>query len=156
MKSEKKKRRRPDKERIVTHLLETQGLAMAATLEVLDMMINEKKIINIKTTKGEDSFYEAESYVIPENEIGNKGNKKPSQKISATMSGDETTPRVLNDGLHNPGKLILYPPEPNQNFVNELASALGRMAETVNVLNTLLQDERSKTSALLLENFGLK
>ena len=60
-----KKRRRPDKERISTYLLQTQGLAMASTLEVLDKMINEKKIINVKTTKGEDSFYEAESQVIP-------------------------------------------------------------------------------------------
>ena len=129
---------------------------MASTLEVLDKMINEKKIINVKTTKGEDSFYEAESQVIPENQVGNKGNKKPSQKILATVSGDEKTPRVPNDVLHDPGKLIHHPQEPIQNGVNELASALGRMAETVSVLNTLLQDERSKTSALLLENFGLK
>ena len=65
------------------------------------------------------------------------------------MSGDEKTPRVPNDVLHDRGKLIHHPQEPIQNGVNELASALGRMAETVSVLNTLLQDERSKTSALL-------
>lgn len=76
-----KKKRRPDKERIATRLLEAPGLAMASTLEVIDSMINENKIINIKTTKGEDSFYEAESHVNPLNQAGNKGNKSHPKKI---------------------------------------------------------------------------
>lgn len=73
--------------------------------------------------------------------------------------GNETAPRVYDEVFmdeRNPRKLIHQMPEPIHNGMNELSSALGRMAATISVLNTLLQEERSKTSALLLENFCLK
>ena len=53
------KKKRPDKQSISNLLLKTKGLAMASTIEVIDMLLMEKKIINKKTVDGEDSFYTA-------------------------------------------------------------------------------------------------
>ena len=58
------KKKRPDKQSISSHLLKTMGLAMATTLEVIDMLLMEKKIITKKLIDGKYSLYKVKPTVV--------------------------------------------------------------------------------------------
>ena len=89
-----KQRQRPDKESISRHILTRSGLAMAATLNIIDNILESSKIYNKKTAKDEDSFFVSEGAIAKDDTGKECRNKLHSTQVRGVGS-------VLEDPIHS-------------------------------------------------------
>lgn len=157
-----KQKRRPDKESISNFLLTRRGLAMAETLNTIDIMIAAGKIHNQKTSNGEDSFFISEGATAKDD----AGKRCQSQFQNTQFGGvgdiiEDPIHSILDDDMTKHGMapptagaeshpLGRYPDSIN------LVNAVTKMVDSINLLNHLLREERSKSDDLLAENLSLK
>ena len=89
-----KQRKRPDNESISRHILTKRGLAMAATLNTIDNMLESGKIYNKKTANGEDSSFVSEGAIAKDDAGRECGNQLHSTQVRRVGS-------VLEDPIHS-------------------------------------------------------
>ena len=148
-----KQRQRPDKESISNHILTKRGLAMDATLNTIDKMLEAGKIYIKKTPNGEDSFFLSEGAIAKDDIEGGCRSRlqsvdgDPRHSVLDGTSQQSMAPRTTGSESHPVGSFA--------ESTNLLSSVL-KMVDSINLLNRLLQEERSKSDDLLAENLSLK
>ncbi len=137
-----KLRQRPDKNTISNHIVMKHGQAMAATLPSIDKLLEEHKIYNKKTTKGEDSFYVSEG-VAKKIETNKKKQSSEDENTQETVEdlgllilddkhqGRLTTPKISAETISLENPLV----------TSTFLSSVTKMEESINLLNKLLHEE---------------
>lgn len=134
---------------------------MAATLNAIDKMLEAGKIYNKKTPNGENSFFLSEGAIAKDHiesecrsqlqstQVGGVGSvdEDPMHSILSGTSQQSMAPRTTGSESRPVGSFA--------ESTNLLSSVL-KMVDSINLLNRLLQEERSKSDDLLAENLSLK
>ena len=145
-----KKKKKPDTNFILREAESKHGLSYTCAKSVLDQMIKDKKLI----VNEEDSHFinsKANSINEPAN-ITNDSEKisphtPPSTKASVLGYEEVNEPASQEGGSFSSS----YPDTLIAQFIS-----LGKMADSLAELNRLLQEERSRNSILMEENYSLK
>ena len=135
-----RKHQRPDKESITRFLTSGKGLDFIVPflLNSIDKLLANGSIV-IKKQHGKDSFYQSDDISShPENvSVDDLDDSDDDLEITFANETTQTNPMPPCDGRL------------------EMIKSFGQMAESVNSLNSLLQQEREKSGSLLYENFSL-
>ena len=135
-----RKHQRPDKESITRFLTSGKGLDFIVPflLNSIDKLLANGSIV-IKKQNGKDSFYQSDDISShPENvSVDDLDDSDDDLEITFANETTQTNPMPPCDGRL------------------EMIKSFGQMAESVNSLNSLIQQEREKSGSLLYENFSL-
>lgn len=158
IKAIRRARNRPDYEAVVSHVCTKHGLRPADVGSTVTKLEKLQKIVCKTYEDGRQSYF-----IVEEDELDNTESKTSSNcELPAAKTHTAPTPKPLeprnSTGLANT-------PASSANSINgmhetgnppELISAFTTMANSVNILNDLIQVERTKSEKLLTENFTLK
>ena len=144
----RKNSKRPDKESIVLHLTTNKGIGLVTelVLNTVDKLIANQNII-IKKHKGNDSFYVSKDSL--DHEQAEDSDEIEELTSSKLKSQDCDHKQNGNDAR------VTSKEKFDESAITGLAGSLGKMADAINNLNSLLENERLKSSNLLMENFSL-
>ena len=143
-----KYKQRPDRESTSRHLTARNGLVMEVVLNTINNMIESKKIIVKKTIKGDDSFFLPVEGLLEatDKSINKKTTTQPS--LATDVETRKATYRKTSKDL--PLQLGSHAE------LGIISSPVLIMVESINYLNTMLQNERGKSANLQEENFSLR
>eukprot|EP00112_Aurelia_sp_Birch-Aquarium-sp1_P003160 Seg1353.7 transcript_id=Seg1353.7/GoldUCD/mRNA.D3Y31 product="hypothetical protein" protein_id=Seg1353.7/GoldUCD/D3Y31 len=144
-----KNSKRPDKESIVLHLTTNKGIGLVTelVLNTVEKLIANQNII-IKKHKGNDSFYVSKDTL-------DHGQAEDSDAIEELTSSKPKS-QDYDDKQNGNDVRVTSTEKFDESAIIRLAGSLGKMADAINNLNSLLENERLKSSNLfLMENFSL-
>ena len=146
----RKNSKRPDKESIVLHLTTNKGIGLVTelVLNTVDKLIANQNII-IKKHKGNDSFYVSKDSLDHGQAEAEDSDAIEELTSSKLKSQDCDHKQNGNDAR------VTSKEKFDESAITGLAGSLGKMADAINNLNSLLENERLKSSNLLMENFSL-
>ena len=131
---------RPDKESITRFLTTGKGLDFITPflLNLIDKLLANGSIV-IKKQSGKDSFYQSDDIPSHPENVSEDDLNDSDDDLEITFANEttQTNPMPPCDGRL------------------EMIKSFGQMAESVNSLNSLLQQEREECGSLLYENFSL-
>lgn len=112
----------------------------------MDKLIANQNII-IKNHKGNDSFYVSKDTL----DHGQAEDSDAIEELTSSKPKSQDCDHKQNGNDVRVTSTVKF----DESAIIGLAGSLGKMADAINNLNSLLENERLKSSNLLMENFSL-